>query len=426
MTSTARNGPDVLSLEQSTYERVLDATPAAARPARSDAIARFSAATMPTGKEEAWRYVELDFDLAEFGLPEAPGTPSHSPFSLAAEDRVASVSLVDGFVTDATSGNGLTITSLQGAPDLVAGPKGAADVFAAAQAALARDGVRIEAARGHGDGRPVVVDVAATQSESLSLPQIHIEVATGAELAVVVVFHSAEHRMVVSPNIVASVADGGHLRMTTVQAWGSKTRAIGFQRYGLGRDATLRLGEIGLGGALARLDLGIDLDGDGSTSDTTGIYFGDGSQVLDYRVVVNHRGRNTASDVHLRGAVEDDAESIFTGLLKIWPAATNTSTFEQNRNLVLSDGAKAHSVPNLEILCDDVVCGHGSTVGPFESEHLYYLESRGLGRERAERLLLRGFFEEVIGRLPAPQLADAVREAVNAKFVAAQREGRIA
>ena len=93
---------------------------------------------------------------------------------------------------------------------------------------------------------------------------------------------------------------------------------------------------------------------------------------------------------------------------------------------MLSDGAKAHSVPNLEILCDDVVCGHGSTVGPLEEEHLYYLQSRGLSQERAERVLLRGFFQEIIDRLPAPQVAaasDHVRS--TAKFVLAQQEGRI-
>ena len=116
---------------------------------------------------------------------------------------------------------------------------------------------------------------------------------------------------------------------------------------------------------------------------------------------------------------------MFSGLLKIWPDATRTSTFETNRNLVLSDGAKAHSVPNLEILCDDVVCGHGSTVGPLEEEHMYYLMSRGLSRERAQRVLIRGFFDEMIQRLPVSGLEEPVRDAVSAKFVTAQAEGRV-
>jgi Fe-S cluster assembly protein SufD len=176
---------------------------------------------------------------------------------------------------------------------------------------------------------------------------------------------------------------------------------------------------------LARLDLGVDLVGDGSSSEVVGLYFGEGSQTLDYRMVIDHQGRNTTSDVFLKGAVEDDAQSVFTGLLRIEKEATRTSTFETNRNLVLSENAKAQSVPNLEILCNDVMCGHASSVGPLEQEHLYYLQSRGLSRERAERLLIRGFFTEVIDRLPVEGLAEPVSDEVFRRFVTAQVEGRV-
>jgi Fe-S cluster assembly protein SufD len=128
----------------------------------------------------------------------------------------------------------------------------------------------------------------------------------------------------------------------------------------------------------------------------------------------------------LKGAVEDDAQSVFTGLLRIEKDATRTSTFETNRNLVLSENAKAQSVPNLEILCNDVICGHASSVGPLEGEYLYYMQSRGLSRVRAERLLIRGFFQEVIDRLPVEGLGGPVAEAVFRRFVTAQEEGRVA
>jgi Fe-S cluster assembly protein SufD len=195
------------------------------------------------------------------------------------------------------------------------------------------------------------------------------------------------------------------------------------QRVRLGRDATARIGEVGLGADLGRLDLGISLEGDGCSSEVVGLYFGEGSQTLDYRLVVNHSGRSTSSDVFLKGALEDDAQSVFTGLLRIEKDAQKTSTFETNRNLVLSENAKAHSVPNLEILCDDVVCGHGSSVGPLEEDHLYYLQSRGLRRERAERLLIRGFFTEVIDRLPIQGLAAPVSDEVFRRFLHAQDTG---
>jgi Fe-S cluster assembly protein SufD len=143
-------------------------------------------------------------------------------------------------------------------------------------------------------------------------------------------------------------------------------------------------------------------------------------------VVINHVGRNTTSDVFLKGAVEDHAESVFTGLLRIEKDAEKTSTFETNRNLVLSENAKAHSVPNLEILCNDVICGHGSSVGPLEEDHLYYLQSRGLPKQRAERLLIRGFFQEVIDRLPIQGIEEPVSQEVFRRFVTAQEEGRVA
>jgi Fe-S cluster assembly protein SufD len=183
---------------------------------------------------------------------------------------------------------------------------------------------------------------------------------------------------------------------------------------------------VGLGGNLGRLDLGVNLNGDGASSEVVGIYFGEGDQTLDYRMLIDHHGRRTSSDVFLKGAVEDNAQSVFTGLLRIEKDATRTSTFETNRNLVLSDNARAQSVPNLEILCDDVVCGHASSVGPLEEDHLYYLQSRGLGKERAERLLIRGFFQEVIDRLPLANVAKPVSDEVFRRFVTAQEEGRVA
>ena len=170
----------------------------------------------------------------------------------------------------------------------------------------------------------------------------------------------------------------------------------------------------------------MSLVGDGSSSEMVGLFFGEGTQTLDYRMLINHVGRSTSSDVFLKGAVEDDAQSVFTGLLRIEKDAQKTSTFETNRNLVLSENAKAHSVPNLEILCDDVICGHGSSVGPLEEGHLYYLQSRGLGKERAERLLIKGFFQEVIDRLPIEGVERPVSEEVFRRFVEAQEQGRVA
>jgi Fe-S cluster assembly protein SufD len=299
--------------------------------------------------------------------------------------------------------------------------------LAAAHAAFAGDGVLVELDRGVVMETPLVVEIQASTAGTASFPHLMVRVGENAEARVVVVYRSADGaRLLMVPEVDLEVGDGGRLRFLSVQGLDHAASTVVHQRVVLGRDATSRIGEVGLGGKLARLDLGVSLVGNGSSSEVVGLYFGEGDQTLDYRVVIDHEGKNTTSDVFLKGAVEDDAQSVFTGLLRIEKDATRTSTFETNRNLVLSENAKAQSVPNLEILCNDVICGHASSVGPLEREHLYYLQSRGLTRERAERLLIRGFFQEVIDRLPIEGLEAPVSEEVFRRFVTAQEEGRVA
>jgi Fe-S cluster assembly protein SufD len=140
---------------------------------------------------------------------------------------------------------------------------------------------------------------------------------------------------------------------------------------------------------------------------------------------MNHIGRNTRSDMFLKGAVEDEAVSVFTGMIRIEETGQKTEAFQTNRNLLLSDGATAQSVPNLEILANDVKCGHASSVGPLDDEQRYYLMSRGLDRRRADRLQVRGFFEEVLARIPQRSIVPTVRSWINGKYVSAQEAGRV-
>ncbi|MDF1594967.1 MAG: Fe-S cluster assembly protein SufD [Acidimicrobiia bacterium] len=427
----------VRPLDHTTVERAAETAPSWLADLRQTGFDYFEKLSMPTGAEEEWRYVDLDFQLTDFGLPDVAGMSLAADSDLSSLTEYAGIArIVDGFVVDAYCDTpGVTVSKLAGQiddgdpvlrdslgrmipPDL--------DIFAAAHRAFATDGLVLHVGRGVVVEQPIVVDMQVTQAESVSFPHLSVVLDTNAEVSVIVIMRSPDgQRSVVVPQLELAVGDGARLKLVTSQHWGDATTAIAQQRMVLGRDSTGRLGEVGLGGQLGRLDLNVDLVGDGSSSELVGLYFGDGEQVFDYRVVVNHHGKNTRSDVFLKGAVEDQAESVFSGLLKIWPDATRTSTFETNRNLVLSDGAKAHSVPNLEILCDDVICGHGSSVGPLEEEHMYYLMSRGLSHERAQRVLIRGFFDEMIQRLPVSGLEEPVRAAVTAKFITAQLEGRL-
>ena len=156
-----------------------------------------------------------------------------------------------------------------------------------------------------------------------------------------------------------------------------------------------------------------------------GAYFGDDTQTLDYRYTMHHQGLNTASDMFLKGAVQGESLSIFTGMIRIDEEAQKTNAFQTNRNLILSDGAAAQSVPNLEILANDVRCGHGSTMGPLDEEQRYYLMSRGLDEPRSNRLLVHGFFNEALERFPEPAIADVVTSWIDTKYRAAQEAGRV-
>ena len=145
------------------------------------------------------------------------------------------------------------------------------------------------------------------------------------------------------------------------------------------------------------------------------MYFGDGDQMLDFRTLQDHDAPHTRSDLLFKGAVEDHARSVYSGLVRLRADAQHSSAFQTNRNLVLTDGAGAESIPNLEIEANDVRCSHASAVGPIDDDQRYYLESRGIPPEEAERLIILGFFDDVLTRLPVPSLAGALRRTIEAK-----------
>jgi Fe-S cluster assembly protein SufD len=394
---------------------------------------------MPSATEEVWRYVEIDVDLDDLTTPDAPGTPFGTDDVLADSlgDTAGSAHVVDGFTTSVEhdAPGGVLFSSLASAlTDHEAEVRGAygqgiapdLDKFSAAHHAFVRDGVFLYVPSGVAVDRPFYVDVQASAGGAVSFPRITLVVEDGAQASVVVNYRSPEQGgFVVVPQVEASVRDHANLTVSVVQNWGYDTRSFSQARFVAGRDATVRLAEAGLGGIYSRLHLFVDLLGRGSSAAVLGAYFGEEDQTLDYRYFMRHSGLNTTSDMFLKGAVEDRALSVFTGMIRIDEGAQRTNAFQTNRNLILSEGAGAQSVPNLEILANDVRCGHGSTVGPLDEEQRYYLMSRGLDRASSDRLQVRGFFEEALGRFPEQAVADPVRTWMNRKFVTAQQEGRV-
>ena len=166
----------------------------------------------------------------------------------------------------------------------------------------------------------------------------------------------------------------------------------------LEKDAGLSIHMVSTGGAFSRSRIDVDLFGNGSNFNIDGVYFGENKQTHDNRVFVNHLGQNTTSNMQTKGVLGDESTSIFTGTIHIAEGATKTESHQENRNILLSEKASAQSVPNMEILCDDVICGHGSSVGPIDENLYHYVMSRGVNKEKAEKLLIKGFFNEVINK----------------------------
>lgn len=381
---------------------------------RTRAAAELPSLAMPSTREEIWRYLDLDFDPR---LDTAPAQPVRDYIADAIADAWSGtiVTVVDGFVT--TPGVDLASSS----PEPIELSRDA-DLFSTAHEALSPGAALVSGAL---LGAPVLVDVVST-SDATTFPAVHLDVPAGSDAAVVVRMRSqGADAATVVPVITGTVRANARLSLTVVQDWNYDTWSFGRGIITLERDAGLVLSEVGLGAKLGRLHLDVDLVGDGSHAAIYGAYFGEERQTLDYRYFMNHIGRSTRCDMFLKGAVEDEALSVFTGLIRIEESGQKTESFQTNKNLILSDGASAQSVPNLEILANDVKCGHGSSVGPLDEEQRYYLTSRGLTPERADRLQVHGFFEEVVTQIPDDTVADWARTRINDKYVTAQEEGRV-
>jgi len=392
---------------------------------------------MPTQAEEIWRYVDLDFDLSAFD-PAAGSADElgEDPLLEYLAEPIAVGVIGDTFVGSQFDDNAFTVMSLRSAAadrsalieDLTdrVGLSEVDGIFASAVDAFGGDGVFIHAGPSIVAPSVVAIDLHAGPTGSVSFPTIAIIAEEHADVSVVVHLRSgAETEALVVPQFSIVVGNGARVSLSLVQNLGYGVRSLGFLRSEVGPDARFQFGEIGLGGLLARLHLDVGLEGRGSSANVVGAYFGEEHQVLDYRYFMRHVGTNTRSDMFLKGAVEDEARSVFTGMIRIEETGQKTEAFQTNRNLILSEGASAQSVPNLEILANDVRCGHGSTVGPLDHEQRYYLMSRGLAPERADRLQVRGFFAEALAKLPHPELAEPVGTWINRKYETAQEEGRV-
>ena len=209
---------------------------------------------------------------------------------------------------------------------------------------------------------------------------------------------------------------GAQIRYVNLEDWGRNLWEVGVVRAVVGRDATVNTLMIGFGAGLVKTNVESRLLGVGATSEMLGVLFGDGTQHFDYHTLQEHAAPSTTSDLLYKGALKDKARSIFAGLIRADQGAQKTNAFQLNRNLVLSEGARADSMPKLEILANDLRCTHGASTSRLNDEQIFYLMSRGLRREIAVRMMVDGFFGEIFDRIPVETVRGWLSGAIERKM----------
>jgi len=271
--------------------------------------------------------------------------------------------------------------------------------------------------------RPTVITVRGEDVSGAAFGHTVIDVGVNAR-AVVVVDHGGSATY--ADNVEIVVGDGASLTLVSVQDWADDAVHVSHHQATLGRDARLQHAVVTLGGNVVRVSPAVRYAGAGGDAELLGVYFADAGQHLEHRLFVDHAQPDCRSRVDYKGALQGEAaHTVWIGDVLIRPEATGTDTYERNRNLLLTDAARADSVPNLEILTGEVVgAGHASTSGRLEAEHLFYLMARGIPEDEARRLVIRGFFGELIAKIGVPELRDRITEAIEAELAAGTPEVR--
>lgn len=367
-----------------------------------DAVSSFDveAFEVPTGREEAWRF-----------------TPMRR---------------LRGLHVAAESAGGVTYRAVSGAGMIATVPR---EDVALEAAAAPTD--RVSALAWAGFEHAAVVSVPADTEvaepirltvEALGRPhafgQIVVDLGTNSR-ATVVIDHTGSGAY--AGDITVRAADGAAATVAVLQRMDDEGVLVGHVHAQLGRDARLRCVAVTLGGDVVRLSSSVDFRGPGGDVELLGAFFARGGQHQEHRLFVDHSVPNCRSDVTYKGALAGaKAHTVWVGDVLIRAAATGTQTYETNRNLVLTPGARADSIPNLEIETGEVVgAGHAAATGRFDDEQLFYLQSRGIPADEARRLVVRGFFADIVRRIGVPEVEEALMLSVDKELSAIRAEAGV-
>ncbi len=350
---------------------------------------------VPTGREEIWRFTPLK---------RLRGLHDDAPLD------------GDGVGAEAEAPAGVTIelispdNPLRGSSGFVPSDRIAARVWAGATRIWA---VTIPAEASPEE--PVVVTL--TGKDSGIATASHLVVSAGAHSKATLVLRFVGSATL-ADNVEFVIGDGAHLTVVSIDDWEDDAVHVGHRHAKVGRDATFRHVDVSFGGDLVRHDTTAEYAGPGGEVEMLGLYFADEGQHIEHRLFVDHTAPKTKSHVTYKGALQGEgAHTVWIGNVLIRKVAEGIETYEENRNLVLTDGCQADSVPNLEIETGEIEgAGHASATGRFDDEQLFYLRSRGIAEAEARRLVVHGFFNDLIRRIGVPALEEQLRDTVEAEL----------
>jgi len=350
---------------------------------------------VPTGREEVWRFTPLK---RLRGLQDDAALTGHD-FDIKVE---APSGVTVGSVPVGEARRGLS--------GFVPTDRVSARVWQAA-----RDAFVVDVPPGTEVAEPIVVTVTGNGTEEAIAGHLLLTVGTHAVATVVLAFQGSA---VFADNVEIVLGDGARLTFVTIQDWADDAVHHSTQRAVVGRDAALKHVAVTFGGDLVRHDTTATYDGPGGEVEMLGLYFADEGQHVEHRLFVDHNAPHTKSHVTYKGALQGEgAHTVWIGNVLIRKEALGIETYEENRNLVLTDGCQADSVPNLEIETGEIEgAGHASATGRFDDEQLFYLRSRGIDEKEARRLVVHGFFNDLIRRIGVPEIEQRLATTVEAEL----------
>jgi Fe-S cluster assembly protein SufD len=403
------------------------ASPTWAEEARAKAGDNLASLPALTGREEDWRFTPpTDLGLGD-AEPEAPGA-SQVP-APAGGPRAARLSLVDGAPADPSLEDlpegvivaelGAALTEHEGlVRERLYGLLGFDERPGALNAARWDGGLLVYVPRGVEVALPVESILTATGATGRVFGRSLVVVEEGAKATVIERYASGDLAGPVSASSAVElyVGQNAELEHVSVIDWGAGVRHHAMLRARVDRDARARSVVVTLGGDVVRVEPTMVVAGPGADARALGLYFAAGDQHFEHRVVARHDAPQAYSNLLYKGAIQDAAHTVFFGNLVVPPGAPGTDAYQTNRNLVLNDGARADTIPFLEIETAEVKCSHAGAVGRVDDEHLFYLQSRGVPTAEAKRLIVMGFLQEVLELVSLEELRDELEAAVRAKL----------